>query len=316
MKNINGATIAASFVSAGLFLLIANLGLGVLFAFLPTIPLFLLGFVFPPKQILQAGIISGLLLAILTNSPISALLFFAGFAVPCFMICYLLAWYQDVKIDENMPILRLWYPVGLVIAYLAIYACVMLTIATISMSMFSDTTLPSYIATNINEQIQELEKEYSVVLETSSQSIAFMLCGFFAWFWVVALWFHAYLSVYLLLLRQIIVRPNLAIMPAPMPNWLLTLLAICTLASIIGGESISFLGKSCAIILLLPYFFQGLAWLQIFTHKWANQSLFMFVIYFSIGLLFWPAIILAGLGLYQHVKMLSRMPNVPHSSFF
>ncbi len=79
-----------------------------------------------------------------------------------------------------------------------------------------------------------------------------------------------------------------------MPGWMLALLAICALASLIGSESMSFLGKSTLISLMLPYFFLGAALLQETSKTWPSRRFFLFFIYFIIFAQFWPALILAG----------------------
>jgi len=305
MKKPLVATIATAFLASLLFLAIAGSGLGFLFIFLPCIPFFLLGFAFSPRLILQAGLISSLLISILTGNLIASILFFMAFAIPCWFSSRLLSWHYDIKLGDNQPILRLWYPVGLVILDLAVYACAVLAIAT-AFYATQEINLPQLLAADIKEQINLMQKQYDMAIDIVPQSLSFMLCGFFAWLWVIAVWAHAWIANYALNKQKITNRPSLAIHPFPIPNWLLTLMSICALASLIGGESMRFLGKSSLIILLLPYFFQGAALLNLSTQKWVNQRFFLFFVYFSIATLFWPAFILSGIGLFNHIKILNK----------
>jgi len=305
MKNPTIATIAAAFLASLLFLAVASSGLGFLFIFLPSIPFFLLGFAFPHKLVLQAGLISSLLIATLTGNPIAATLFFGAFSIPCWLVVRLLSRHYDIKLGDNQPILRLWYPVGLVILDLAVYACAILALVT-AFYATQEINLPKLLSADIQEQINLMQKEYAVDLKVVASDLSFMLCGFFAWLWVIALWTHAWVANFALNKQKITNRPSLAIYPFPIPNWVLTLMSICALASLIGGESISFLGKASLIILLLPYFFQGAALLRLSTEKWPNQRFFLFFVYFAIATLFWPAFIISGIGLFNHIKILNK----------
>jgi hypothetical protein len=83
-------------------------------------------------------------------------------------------------------------------------------------------------------------------------------------------------------------------------------MGICALASLIGGESMMFLGRACLIILLLPYFFLGLSLVHFSTLSWPNRRFFLFFVYLLILALLWPAFVLSGAGLWHQLKTLNK----------
>lgn len=311
MKNPLAITVVTALLASVLFLLVFSLGMGFLFMFLPTLPLFIVGFGKSSKIALDAGMLASFIIAVLTGGFSAPVMFFIAFAVPCWAICFLLRHHYDIQIkDQNSSnkttILQLWYPVGLVVMYLAIYACVFLAIITALMAT-QEANLPQLMAAQIQAEINNIQKDYDMALDISPSSLSFMLCGFFAWLWVVFLYAHAWVANYALIKKSLAVRPTLMVTPFFIPHWFLTLLGICAIASMIGGESMRFLAKSSLIILMLPYFFQGIGILHIGTMRWANRRIFLFFVYFSIVTLFWPAFILAGIGLWHHVKLLNKL---------
>ena len=169
-----------------------------------------------------------------------------------------------------------------------------------------EVNLPQYIFQNIQQEIVPLIKDSGIDFNAITQDISFMSCGFLVWLWCIILLANAWIANNMLAKKSLAKRPNLVITPFPMPYWLLSLMAIWALASLIGGESMRFLGKSSLIILLLPYFFQGIALLHTNSKNWANRRFFLFFIYFSIALSFWPVLIIAGSGVWLHIKTFNK----------
>lgn len=305
MQNQTATAVTAALIASVLFLMVLGTGLGVVFFFVATIPLFFVGLSGKLTACLQACSLASIPIAIVTASPSITFVFLAFLAAPTWMICHFLTKHFDLKIGEQLPILRLWYPAGLVTMHLAIYACAVLAVIT-TIFATGETNLPQYLDASIKTQITTMKQEYNIEFESLPSNFSFMLCGFMAWLWAALLWFQAWTANLALIHKKMAARPSLAITPFPMPAWLLTLMGICALASLIGGESMRFLGKASLIILLLPYFFQGLAFIHVSTHKWAGRSVFLFFIYLSVAIFFWPAFALAGIGLWQHIKMLNK----------
>lgn len=297
--------LVTSLLSAGMFLVALASGLDFIFLFVSTLPLFSVGFGQDPKITLKAGVLAALIIASITASfPLTAL-FFLAFALPCWYICDSALHYYDIKLSPSLPSVRLWYPMGLIAVHLVVYGCVLLALITAFFAT-QDINLPQQIIKIVQTEINNLSAIYEIKLAVSPASISFMLCGFLTWVWTILLIIHAWAANRALIQKNLAKRASLAITPFPIPHWFLTLMSICALASLIGGESMSFLGKSSLIILFLPYFFQGMAMLHIRSKNWSNRQFFLFFIYFTIIALLWPALMIAGTALWNHIKILNK----------
>lgn len=292
-------------LTAAIFLIIIAVTSNIILLFLTTIPLLSVGLSKDPKIALQAGALATTPIALLTNNLFFVALFFLIFVLPCWYICHKALIYYDVKLTPNLPVMRLWYPMGVITIYLALYSCVLLAIIT-AIFATQDSNLPQVMEKIVKETADLLNKDYDIIIDNSIGNIAFILCGCLAWIWVFFLMGYTWFVNHTLIKKNLAKRPNMMISRFPMPHWLLTLMGICALASLIGGESISFLGKASLFILLIPYFFQGAAIIQIFTKKPNNNTFFIFIFYFLALVLFWPTIIIAGIGLWDHIKVLNK----------
>src|SRR5690606_2069139 len=135
---------------------------------------------------------------------------------------------------------------------------------------------------------------------------AFLIFPITIWLWAICLYAHLWLTTRLLRHKHLGQRPDVSVLPFTMPGWMLYLLAVSALASLIGGTSMQLLGKSSVIILLLPYFFLGAAIMHAHSKTWPSRRFFLFFVYFSIVALVWPAVLIAGFGVWQQLKTLNK----------
>lgn len=292
-------------LSASIFLIIVSANLDFIFMFLSTIPLFSVGLAKEPKMTLQAGALATIPIALVTRDILPVALYFLAFALPCWYICYMALRYYDIKLSSTLPTIRLWYPIGLITVYLALYGCVLLAIAT-AIFATQEANLPQLLTKGLENEFSILSKDYDINFDHAIKNISFILCGLSIWIWSSFMIGYAWLINRNLVKKNLAKRPNITITTFPIPHWLITLMGICALASLIGGESMSFLGKSSLIILLIPYFFQGMAMLSTSFKGLTNKPFFIFIFYFIIILLFWPAMMIAGIGLWNHIKTLNK----------
>jgi len=305
MTNEHKTIAIAALLSSGLFLLVFGLQLGFIFMFLPTLPLFSAGLSKHPRAALAAGALAALPIAGLADSGAGAF-FLLIFALPSWYLCHMALKSRVLQLSDKPGMqLRVWFPVGVVIIHLAVYACALLALAT-AFYATQDTNLPQLISRDIAQELTRLEKIYDVPLHIAAPQIAFMLCALMAWIWGATLWLHGWLADHALAKRRLALRPNLSITPFPMPIWLLTLLGICALAALIGGESMQFLGRACVIMLLLPYAFQGAAIMHFASLTWPNRRILLFFAYVGITVFLWPALLLILVGLWHHLKTLNK----------
>lgn len=297
--------LSSALLSSGIFLGVLLVGLDVIFMFLATLPLFSAGLGKSPKIALKASLLATAIIAAFTASFAASSLFLLVFALPSSYICYAALKHYDIVLGSNMPTLRIWYPIGLITINLAIYGNIILAITTAILAT-QETTMPQQLTQMINSEITTLSKNYDIELKVSAENIAFMLCGFLVWLWSLLIIASAWIANKILTKTNLAKRPNLTITPFPMPHWMLTIITIWALASLIGGESMSFLGKASVIIMLLPYFYQGMALLHLGIRNWPNRQAFLIIFYITVAIFWWPAMVMAGVGLWNHIKIFNK----------
>jgi hypothetical protein len=289
-------TVTALLVS-GLFLAVFGLGLGFLFMFLPSLPLFALGLGKRPTLALNAALAAAVIISVVAGVA-SGILFLLFLGFP--------AWYlaKESLVCRDEPGGRQWMPIGLMLTRLTLCACIAVALMTLYY-VPQPGGLPQLLSQNIREAFADLHEDYGDIIDDLANRWSFMVFAITIWLWGLALYAHAWLINRILASKGLEQRPSFSIEVFELPHWMPSLLAICALASLIGSPSMSFLGKSIMISLLLPYFFQGAALMHQASTKWPSRRFFLFFIYFMVFAQFWPALIISGIGLGQQIKRLS-----------
>jgi hypothetical protein len=288
----------AAVASSALFLAVFGLGLGFIFMFLPTLPLLALGLTRPSSLALNAALGASVIISLVVDVP-SGLLFLLFLGLP--------AWYlaKESLLWHGSFAARQWTPIGLILTRLAVYASVLVALMTAYYAT-QPGGLPHLLSDNIHDAFADLREDYGDIIDGLANRWSFLVFSSTIWLWALTLYAHVWAVNRLLMIKGWNLRPPFAIEPFELPHWLPSLLAICALASLIGGDSLSFLGKSTLISLLFPYFLQGAALMHIASKRWPSRRFFLFFIYFMIFAQFWPALILSGVGLWDQIKRLSQ----------
>jgi len=287
----------AGLLSSGLFVLVFGVGLGFVFMFLPTLPLFYAGLGVHARAARDGSLIAALIVCLLSG-PSALVVYFLFLGLPASYICNraMMARFDGLEAQ--------WYPVGSIMTRLAFWGCGLVALITVYY-WHQDGGLPAMLADTIREAFTGLHDEYGDVIESLANNWAFLIFPVTLWLWCIMMYVHAWVVNRWLVKKGIMRRPDFAITPFPIPSWLLSLLAICALASLIGSDSMRFLGKASLVSLMLPYFFLGATILRDSTAHWPNHRFFLFFIYFVVFTQFWPALIVSGIGLWCQIKHLS-----------
>jgi hypothetical protein len=295
------SALAIGVSSAGIFLLVAALGLGFFFMFLPTLPLFYAGLSARLRECWIASLMASVLVGGFAGME-AAMMYLLLLALPSWY------WCKQALLYAGDGASRHWFPMGLAALHVTLFGCAAVAVITLHY-MGSEGGIVGLIAEAAKKEFSQIESEYSVNLDVMIQHWAFLIFAMSIWMWVLLLYAHAWAANRLLSTRQAILRPSVAITPFAMPNWVLTLLAISALASLIGSPSMAFLGKTVLMSLMLPYFLQGMALMHDMVRAWPNRRFFLFFLYFMIFSLLWVALVLAAVGLVHHIKRLSAAPT-------
>jgi hypothetical protein len=101
-------------------------------------------------------------------------------------------------------------------------------------------------------------------------------------------------------------RPAPDITQFDLPNWLALALAATALVAMLAPGDIGFLARSLVVVLLLPYFFAGLAVVHAACRNRGARTVMLTIFYIILILFAWPAALVAGLGLLDQVIGLRR----------
>ena len=288
--------VIAGLLASGLFLFVFGVGLGFVFLFLPTLPLFYVGLSKAHRYLPISIAIAATLIALPTDVSMSILfLFFLG--IP--------SWYLSkcALRSRNIEGTVQWFSLGTTLLYLTLYSCTVIAFIT-GFYATTETNLPHLLSNTIHSSFADMQEEFGEVVDELAGPFSFLIFPVTVWLWGILLYLHGWIANRMLIQNNLQLRTDFSIQVFTMPSWMLSLLAISGLASMIGGESIAFLGKTCMIALMLPYFFLGLSLLHRASSLAANRKLILFIVYFCIVSQFWPALILSAYGLGYQLKNL------------
>lgn len=274
--------LSAALISAGMFILLFAAGFGSPLTFLlPTLPLLALAMRQGARPLLMAC--GAALLAVLALTGTGGAVFFAGFmAAPCLL--FIAAWPKR--------------PTGEWLTDLSAYAC--LACLAIASHLSPEGGLQTLLARGMQEGFKTGDPLLQDAVERLSTQWGFALVALSAWWWVAFFYLHALFARWLLA-RRLRTLPPLTFTPFTLPLWLLGCLGLSALAMGLGGE-IAFAAKISFIILLFPYFLQGLALLLEKSKTWPARGIWLFFIYFFMFSQAWPALLLAIYGLWQQIS--------------
>ena len=102
-------------------------------------------------------------------------------------------------------------------------------------------------------------------------------------------------------------RPAMRVAEVELPNWTPMLLAAAGVLALLGGEGqLGYLALNAAIVLLVPFFFAGLAVVHAFAGGRQARTLLLMVFYFFLLVSGWPIAMVVGLGVIEQWAGLRR----------
>lgn len=300
-------SITSGAFSGALFLLAIVTGLGFLFMFAAIIPLLMHGLSRSASHALLAACVACLVVALIGGLKLGVT-FGLMFALP--------AWYLSVRsvqcrmIEQDGQPHVIWRYIGRIILDLSLYACTALAICASYLALFGEG-IAALMQQEISTLLSRLPAEYKPLVDQWAGEMSFLFCAFMVWVWAISLYIHSWFANRMLAKRNKLKRASMAIEPFPMPDWVMFLLCVATLASFIGSPSMQFFGKTSFVILMLPYFFLGLALVHHQSKDWAGRGLLLFFLYFMLLGQVWIALFIAAGGLLHHIGQLNKRLSSP-----
>ena len=107
-------------------------------------------------------------------------------------------------------------------------------------------------------------------------------------------------------------RPSPDIASIELPAWMAPVLAVVLAVAFLAPGDFGFIAKNFAPLLLLPFFFAGLAVTHAFLRRTRAAGLLLFLFYLLLVLFTWPAAVVVFLGLLdQWANLRRRMAAAP-----
>ena len=292
--------VLAGLASAGLFLSLVSGVPGVLlFAYFVQLPI-----IFTGLTLGLTGSVVAALSAVLVNSLVAGLVATLMYAaLQAGPALFLVRQALLSRLDEGGQVQ--WFPPGLLLAQLTLMA-----VLAVMLAYGFYLGEPGGLQGAVERFLAVALSEFGAIpsgteLPPEVAGLAFLFPGVMATSWLVMVVLNGVLA------QGLATRTGWQRRPAPdladlqLPWWLWPLLGLAALFSLFGG-GLGFLGGSLLMVLVVPYFFLGLAVLHSVARRWSHRRAALFVLYTCIVIFGWPGLIVVLLGFVEDWAHLRR----------
>ena len=234
-------------------------------------------------------------------SALMALLFGLMMVVPAVLI----ARQGTLSRPGTAPGVVEWYPSGLLLSWLTGYALAGLAGVAFALSG-QDGGMVGVTGRYLESALRLMAPEQAgTEFGTVVTAAARYLPGMMGAVWIAVIVANAALAQALLVRLGWNRRPSPAYSAVEVPRALLAPLAFCAVLSLMSGQ-LGAVGLNGMIIAAMPFMFQGLAVAHALLRGRVGRGPILAVVYLSIVLMSWPAILFVGLGIIEQWVQLRR----------
>ena len=293
-----GVSVLCGALAAGPYLLVLTGSTGsMILVYLAQLPLFAAGLWLGTGAAASAGFVAALILAGAGNL-LAAALFTALNVVPVVLLVR-----QSLLAKTGPGNAVEWYPPGLMTAWLTGLG---LLAAAVTFVFFGgpqamQAALREALAPALDRQLGEITPE----LDEFLAFVAFILPGIVATSWMVMTASNGSLAQGLLARFRVSWRPSPDLAALGLPMWIPVLLAFASGATLLGGTA-RFIGVNVLIVLAVPFCLAGLAVLHTVARRFPRPAVTLVTFYLLAGVLGWPLVLIALLGLLNSPLGLRR----------
>lgn len=204
-----------------------------------------------------------------------------------------------------------WYPPGLLVTWLTVIGLVLFVFSVLSILVFGG---PGGIEAAFTSQLRDalglmLPNVPEDELRRAAEAAARVGLGIGLDSWLMIL------AVNGILAQGVLARYGRALRPAPnittlvLPTWIAPALAAAVLVALVAPGDLGFAARSVVLVLLLPYFFAGLAVVHAVARLRRSRAVMLAIFYAIVVLFTWPAAVVTGIGLIdQWFDLRRRLP--------
>ena len=201
-----------------------------------------------------------------------------------------------------------WYPAGLLVMWLTGAGLVLLAFSLVSLLLFGggpsvEAIFTAQLADALRLVLPDLEEAQLQEAAATTAQIG-LGAGLDSWLMVIV--------ANGILAQGVLGRFGRTLRPAPdiaqleLPNWLGLALAATALVALLAPGDVGFVARSLVMLLLLPYFFAGLAVVHAACRNRGARTFLLVLFYLILVLFAWPAALVAGLGILDQTIGLRR----------
>jgi hypothetical protein len=293
-----GVSVVCGVLAAGPYLLVLTGSAGsMILVYLAQLPLFAAGLWLGTGASVSAGFVAALILAG-AGSLLAAALFTALNVVPVVLLV------RQSLLARTAPGNAVeWYPPGLMTAWLTGLG---LVAAAVTFVFFGgpqgmQAALREALAPALDRRLGEITPELDELLAF----VGFILPGIVATSWMAMTLTNGTLAQGLLARFGASWRPSPDLAALGLPMWIPVLLAFASGATLLGGTA-RFIGLNVLIVLAVPFCLAGLAVLHTVARRFPRPAVTLAVFYLLAGVLGWPLLLIALLGLLDSPLGLRR----------
>ncbi len=297
--------LAAGLLSAVLYLSVkTGSPSAFVFAYMSQLPLFAAGL----SRGTRAGLIacgSATLVLFIGINPLAAGLFLLLTAGPVALIVRQALLTRPGRTPDQEE----FYPIGLLLGWLAIYGIVLLT-----GSVFYFAGTPGGIIGFSQNYLEAVLGSLAGGADPRLPAMAGAMAHYFPSA-VIATWTLMVL-VNATLAQRVLVQFGLSRRPAPvfseleLPQWLAIGILAAALGSLMSGST-GTVAVNALVVLALPFLFQGLAVIHVLARRLSARGIFLIAVYLILVLFGWPAVLVALLGVIEQWVHLRRRYGPP-----
>lgn len=196
-----------------------------------------------------------------------------------------------------------WYPPGLMTAWLTGLGLVAAAVTFVFFGgpQATQATLREALAPALDRHLGEITPELDGLLAF----VGFILPGIIATSWMVMTVTNGSLAQGSLARFGASWRPSPDLAALGLPMWIPVLLAFASGATLLGG-TVRFIGVNVLIVLAVPFCLAGLAVLHTVARRFPRPAVTLTTFYLLAGVLGWPLVLIALLGLLDSPLGLRR----------
>ncbi len=269
---------------------------------LSVVPLFLSGLGWGLMNA-SISVVTGAVIAGLFVDPMFSLTYVVTCGLPVLAIIrQALLWRED---DNKI----IWYPAsGLMVCWVLV--CIALSCMA-AFLLYMNDELRADLIRQFDLIVSHIQKQGAMFAEITAEELVWLMPRFFGPFWGILLLASGCLAQGLLVRFKKNLRPSPEFSGFAMPKWSALAAIVSIGASLAIGQSGPVIG-AIVVTLEIAFFLQGMAVIHTVSKNWSYRSLVLTAVYLIMILMFWPAMVIALLGLVDSwLNFRSRLQAAP-----